>query len=117
MLNQGQHLQQKELHDQRLFQDVFLAQYYNPGPSDDPSIALDYGGYYFQTFDNRDTCWQQQLPTKQVGPCSATARSLTSITCRTCRQLEAHLWQGLRQGCVLQSACCLAACCSPTMGF
>ena len=66
MLQHGQHMQQKELHDQRLFQDVYLSQYYSPGPTGDPSLALDYAGYYFQTFDNRDTCWQQRLPSKQV---------------------------------------------------
>ena len=67
MLQHGQHMQQRELHDQRLFQDVYLAQYYSPGPNGDPSLALDYAGFFFQTFDNRDTCWQQRLPSKQVG--------------------------------------------------
>ena len=43
-----------------------LAQYYSPEPTGDPIIALDHAGLYFHTFDDRDTCWQQSLPSKQV---------------------------------------------------
>ena len=38
---------------QRLFQDAFLAQYYSPEPTGDPSIAIDYKGEFAQTFDAR----------------------------------------------------------------
>ena len=88
------------MNDQRLFQDVFLAQYYGLGPSQDPSVVLDYGGYYFQTFDNRDTCWQQRLPSKQVGlilyarPATCLGRTACLREAARCLHAFAHvaLW-------------------------
>ena len=99
MLQHGQHMQQKELHDQRLFQDVFLTQYYMPGGSSgDPTISLDYAGYFFQTFDNRDTCWRQKLPSKQVQEAAGLGFGLKGcqrpmLTSTRCRQTQGSLRQ------------------------